>query len=62
LKNVNNKKVDSDDVKVYYLSKDGTESVFEYQRINNKGQIEGGLKNFYETELADLSSFFKIID
>lgn len=51
-----------DDVKVYYLERQGAETTIEAQPINEKGQIAGGLSHFYESELADLQSFFKLVD
>lgn len=60
LKHTHQKDIKPDDVKVYYLKKEGQKTVFEHQAINDKGQIEGGLVHFYETELEDLSSLFKL--
>ena len=62
LKNVVDRKIKNDDVKVYYLNKTRKETTTEYQEINSDGQIEGGLKNFYQTELNNLKTFFKIAD
>lgn len=55
-------KMSPDDVKVYYLERQGAETTIEAQPINEKGQIAGGLSHFYESELADLQSFFKLVD
>lgn len=55
-------KMSPDDVKVYYLERQGVETTIEAQPINEKGQIAGGLSHFYESELADLQSFFKLVD
>jgi len=49
-----------DDLAVYYLSKDGRRAKIERQQINEKGQMKGGLKGFYETELRQTREFFKI--
>lgn len=62
LKNVADSKINNEDVKVYYLNKTRRETKVEYQEINVDGQIEGGLKNFYQTELNNLKTFFKITD
>lgn len=62
LKHTHQKDISHEDVKVYYLKKEGQKTVFEHQAINEKGQIEGGLVHFYETELEDLSSLFKLTD
>jgi predicted ATPase len=50
------------DVQVYYLTKDHKETVIENQPVNEQGQIQGGLKNFYTAELTNMQSFFKITD
>ena len=62
LKNVIEKEIDNEDVKVYYLNKTRKETNIEFQEINTDGQIRGGLKNFYETELNSMKTFFKITD
>ena len=62
LNSVAKKEVKNDDVKVYYLTKDGKETKIESQAINAHGQIEGGLKNFYASELDNLKTLFKITD
>ncbi|MFH1004467.1 MAG: AAA family ATPase [Bacteroidota bacterium] len=62
LSNVVNGKIKNEEVRVYYLNKTRKETTTEYQEINTDGQIKGGLKNFYQTELDNLSTFFKITD
>lgn len=62
LKNVVDGKIKNDEVKVYYLDKTRRETKTEFQEINADGQIKGGLKNFYDTELNNLKTFFKITD
>ncbi|OFY65224.1 MAG: hypothetical protein A3H98_03070 [Bacteroidetes bacterium RIFCSPLOWO2_02_FULL_36_8] len=62
LKNVVDGKIKNDEVKVYYLDKTRKETIMEFQEINTDGQIKGGLKNFYQAELSNLNSFFKITD
>ncbi len=56
------KEIKSEDVKVYYLTRDGKETQTELQPINDNGQIEGGLKNFYASELDNLKTLFKITE
>lgn len=62
LKNVVDGKIKNEEVRVYYLNKTRKETNTEFQEINSDGQIEGGLKNFYQTELNNLKTFFKITD
>lgn len=62
LKNVVEKEINNEDVKVYYLNKTRKETNTEFQEINADGQIKGGLKNFYDTELNNMKTFFKITD
>lgn len=62
LKNVVEGKIKNEEVKVYYLNKTRKETNVEFQEINSDGQIKGGLKNFYDTELNNLKTFFKITD
>lgn len=62
LKNVVEGKIKNDEVRVYYLDKTRKETNIEFQEINSDGQIKGGLKNFYDTELNNLKTFFKITD
>jgi AAA15 family ATPase/GTPase len=62
LKNVVDKKINNENVKVYYLEKARKETKSEFQEINGDGQIKGGLKNFYESELINMKTFFKITD
>ncbi|MFM9837713.1 MAG: AAA family ATPase [Cyclobacteriaceae bacterium] len=62
LKNVVETKIKNQEVKIYYLNKTRKETNTEFQEINSDGQIKGGLKNFYDTELNNLKAFFKITD
>jgi len=62
LNSVAKKQIGNEDVKVYYLTKEGKETKAESQAINKHGQIEGGLKNFYAAELDNLKTLFKITD
>lgn len=62
LKNVVKGNIKNDDLKLYYLNKTRKETNMEFQEINSDGQIKGGLKNFYNTELNNLKTIFKITD
>ena len=62
LNKVVQKKIGPDDIRIYYLSKDRKKTKIEKQEVNEKGQIKGGLKGFYETELKEVKEFFKIPD
>ena len=62
LKNVVDGKIKNDEVRVYYLNKTKKETNTEFQEINSDGQIKGGLKNFYDAELNNMKTFFKITD
>ncbi|MFH1318698.1 MAG: DUF3696 domain-containing protein, partial [Candidatus Omnitrophota bacterium] len=53
-------KIAPNEVKVYYLSKDRKKTKIERQEINEKGQIKGGLKGFYDTELKEVKEFFNV--
>jgi len=56
---VRRKDITSEDVKSYLVKKEGKQTKFEEQKINEKGQIEGGLSSFMEGELEDLKVFFE---
>ena len=60
LNQVAKNKIKPEDVCVYYLSKEGKETKIERQEVNEKGQIKGGLKGFYETELKQIKDFFSV--
>lgn len=60
LTNMHKLKKEPDDLKLYYLYKDKKRTVVESQKINEKGQVEGGLKSFYQTDLKDIRDFFNI--
>jgi AAA15 family ATPase/GTPase len=62
LKNVGEDRIKPEDLKVFYLYKSGKETSIEFQEINADGQIKGGLKNFYDTELNNVKTLFKITD
>jgi predicted ATPase len=52
------RKIDPQDLKLLYVRKEGRETVVEDQRINESGQVEGGLRAFYQTGLKDVRDFF----
>ena len=60
LNKVVQKKISPNDIRIYYLSKGKKETIIERQEVNEKGQIKGGLKGFYETELKEVKAFFNI--
>ena len=49
-----------EDICMYYLSKKGKDTVIEKQEVNEKGQVKGGLKGFYEAELRQVREFFAV--
>jgi AAA ATPase domain/AAA domain, putative AbiEii toxin, Type IV TA system len=46
------------DVRIYYLRRDKARTVIEEQRVDEKGQIQGGLKAFYDAELEQMKEYF----
>jgi len=56
---VRRKDITPKDVKCYLVKKEGKQTRFEEQKINENGQIEGGLSSFMEGELEDLKVFFE---
>ena len=46
-----------DDLAVYHVTKEGKASDFQRKHVNEKGQIEDGLRSFIEGELEDLKVF-----
>lgn len=47
------------DLAVYEFQKDGRSCKVVRRQVNSKGQIEGGLKDFFEEDLAELQEFLK---
>jgi len=60
LNKVSQGKLKADDIRIYYLTKKGKQTVIEKQEVNEKGQVKGGLKGFYEAELEQVKQFFNI--
>ena len=58
LTEVSRKNLEPNEVAFYLTTKEGKESKFERQEVNELGQIEGGLTSFMEGELEDLAAFF----
>ncbi len=50
-------KLEASDLSCYYAYKEKKETIFERQQVNEKGQIEGGLRKFIEAELEDIRNF-----
>ena len=60
LNKVAQRKLKPEDIRIHYLTKKGKKTVIEKQEVNEKGQIKGGLKGFYEAELEHVKDFFNI--
>ncbi|MCJ7655892.1 MAG: AAA family ATPase, partial [Dehalococcoidia bacterium] len=60
LNNVAKGRIRPEDICIYYLSKKGKDTVIERQEVNEKGQVKGGLKGFYEAELKQVKEFFSV--
>ncbi len=60
LANVSEGKIKPEDVMVYYLQNINGETVFEHQKINEMGQIEGGLQSFYVEPFKNFERIFKL--
>lgn len=58
LAEVNDGNLKAEDLKVYYLTKEGQETKVENQQVFPNGQIEGGLKNFLEAQMRLTNRFF----
>jgi len=54
------KRLEPSDVKLYLAEKEGKETIFKEQKVNEKGQVEGGLENFVSAELEDLKILLDI--
>ena len=58
LTEVSRKNLKPDEVAFYLTTKEGKETKFERQEVNELGQIDGGLTSFMEGELEDVAAFF----
>lgn len=57
---ISREKISTEDVRLYHVRKEGKESRIELQEINEKGQVRGGLRGFYDVELKQLKEFLNI--
>jgi predicted ATPase len=53
-------KLSPDEINCYLCLKEGRKTVFNAQKVQKNGQIEGGLTTFIEAELEDLQKFLGI--
>ena len=60
LRKIADGEMDKNDVQFYLAKKENDETVVIPQEVNDKGQIEGGLMNFMETELSNLKTILGI--
>lgn len=49
----------SEAIKCYFVNKEKRETFFEDQKVNDKGQIEGGLTSFIQSELEEIDEYLK---
>ena len=56
LAKIANGELSRDEVQFYLAKKEDDETKIIPQEVNDKGQVEGGLMNFMETELSNLKS------
>lgn len=54
--------LDPSDLACYYAVKEGKSTRFERQKVNEKGQIEGGLVSFLEGEMEDIRTLLKVAE
>ena len=54
------RKYSSDDLAMYLVTKEGEESEFHRQQVNENGQVEGGLSSFMEGELEDMKAILGV--
>jgi predicted ATPase len=59
LNRVARKILQPNDLALYYFTKARKRVQIEKQKINEKGQVSGGLQGFYETELKEINGFFQ---
>ena len=51
---------DPDKLAIYLVTKEGKESKFDRQQVNENGQVDGGLASFMEGELEDMKAFLGV--
>jgi predicted ATPase len=49
-----------EEIRCYLTTKEGRKTIFEEQKVQQNGQIEGGLTTFVEAELEDLKKMLRI--
>ena len=54
------KLIPPEDVKLYLAEKKGKETILKEQKVNEKGQVEGGLESFISAEIEDLKILLNI--
>ena len=59
LAEVSRKNLKPEEVAFYLTSKEGKETKFERQEVNELGQIDDGLSSFMEGEMEDIAAFFE---
>jgi predicted ATPase len=57
---VSEKILPSGHIQCYLSDKSGSSTTFQPQKVNDDGQIEGGLVTFVESQLEDIKSLFGI--
>jgi hypothetical protein len=60
LSKIANGELNKDEVRFYLATNENDETKIIPQEVNDKGQIEGGLMNFMETELSNLKSLLGV--
>ncbi len=58
LSEVTRKRLKPEEVAFYLTQKEGRETHFERQEVNELGQVDGGLSSFMEGELEEIAAFF----
>lgn len=58
LSEVTRKRLKPEEVAFYLTNKEGRETHFERQEVNELGQVDGGLSSFMEGELEEIAAFF----
>ncbi len=54
------KQLNAEELTLYFLHKDKKCAIVEQQKVNDKGQVQGGLKSFYDTDLRGIKDFFNV--
>jgi predicted ATPase len=57
LTHVSQKRIRPEDVRLFYIHKDKKNTSIELQDVNEKGQVKGGLRSFYENGLRNIRDF-----